>query len=121
MSEVRPRHQYPMLTSLIYRLVRDEISFGVLETHLVETDKASAGISFSREHIARYAEEVVRRITGIPIEDAIRPVEQPVRSLDEIVRIAVRSAIERNNGNKSAAARELGITFNTLRRKMRGE
>jgi DNA-binding NtrC family response regulator len=42
-----------------------------------------------------------------------------VRSLAEIQRDAIREALERTNGNKSAAARMLRVTRNTLLRKMK--
>jgi DNA-binding NtrC family response regulator len=42
-----------------------------------------------------------------------------VRSLAEIQRDAIREAVERANGNKSAAARMLRIQRNMLLRKMK--
>ena len=42
-------------------------------------------------------------------------------TLDEIERLAVREAVENAGGNKSEAARKLGITRKTLLSKLRGE
>ncbi|HWB20177.1 MAG TPA: response regulator [Phycisphaerales bacterium] len=42
------------------------------------------------------------------------PSEEPVKAMAEIEREAILSAIKRNNGNRSAAAVELGISRRTL-------
>ncbi len=41
------------------------------------------------------------------------------RSLAEIERRAILAALERHRGNRTKAARELGISLHTLRRKLK--
>ena len=77
-----------------------------------------------RHSRSRIGVQVLRRIIST-LSDAIS--EGPaateatlrVRSLAEIQRDAIREALERTNGNKSAAARMLRVTRNTLLRKMK--
>jgi DNA-binding NtrC family response regulator len=77
-----------------------------------------------RHSRSRIGVQVLRRILSmlpdaIPEEPADTEATPRVRSLVEVQRDAIREALERANGNKSAAARMLRITRNTLLRKMK--
>ena len=49
---------------------------------------------------------------------AAAPLENPVGSLEEVGRQLAQRALDQANGNVSAAARQLGISRNTLYRKL---
>ena len=57
---------------------------------------------------------------GGPVEPAAAGPAGAPESLEAIERKAVLAALERHGGNKTAAARELGVSVNTLRRKLSG-
>jgi DNA-binding NtrC family response regulator len=77
-----------------------------------------------RHSRSRIGVQVLRRIISTlsdatPEELAATEATPRVRSLAEVQRDAIRETLQRANGNKSAAARMLRITRNTLLRKMK--
>lgn len=84
------------------------------------------------EHAALYADSVITpenlhledRISMIDTTKSINlpqltPIETPSRTLHDIERNVILQTVEKNQYNKTATARELGISVSTLKRKLK--
>ncbi|OIR05647.1 acetoin catabolism regulatory protein [mine drainage metagenome] len=64
------------------------------------------------------SDDLIEELTAIPKSVALSNTEAPSQNLDEISRSAIRQALECSSGNISEAARRLGISRQTLYRKL---
>lgn len=64
------------------------------------------------------SDDLVEELTAIPKSVVLSNMEAPSQNLDEISRSAIRQALECSSGNISEAARRLGISRQTLYRKL---
>jgi transcriptional regulator with PAS, ATPase and Fis domain len=70
-----------------------------------------------REHLPDDFLELLPPAQGPASQKPIR-VQSPAASLDELQWLAIREALERSRGNVSAAARTLGVSRNTIYRRL---
>jgi transcriptional regulator of acetoin/glycerol metabolism len=89
---------------------------------------ASGEACITREHLPDdFLEEALqRRVTPAPLADLAPPSKPPAaaasasgRTLDELGREVIRQAVEAAGGNISVASKQLGISRNTIYRKLR--
>lgn len=64
------------------------------------------------------SDDLIEELTAIPKSIVLSNTEAPSQNLDEISRSAIRQALECSSGNISEAARRLGISRQTLYRKL---
>ena len=64
------------------------------------------------------SDDLIEELTAIPKSIVLSNTEAPSQNLDEISRSAIRQALECASGNISEAARRLGISRQTLYRKL---
>ena len=64
------------------------------------------------------SDDLIEELTAIPKSIVLSNAETPSQNLDEISRSAIRQALECSSGNISEAARRLGISRQTLYRKL---
>jgi transcriptional regulator with PAS, ATPase and Fis domain len=64
------------------------------------------------------SDDLIEELTAIPKSIGLSNTEAPSQNLDEISRSAIRQALECSSGNISEAARRLGISRQTLYRKL---
>ncbi|MCE2798204.1 MAG: sigma-54 dependent transcriptional regulator [Planctomycetaceae bacterium] len=72
------------------------------------------------EHLPRHlVERKLRRDIKVATDQpAVQPLREMPKSLKELEVLAVQEAVQRHNGNKAAAAEELGISIKTLYNKL---
>ncbi|OMG53922.1 sigma-54-dependent Fis family transcriptional regulator [Azonexus hydrophilus] len=107
--QVIERYAWPGNIRQLFNVIRVAIA-------LLDDDETTVHES----HLPEELFEAPLALPGIGNEPqwAAAPLENPVGSLEEIGRQLAQRALDQSNGNVSAAARQLGISRNTLYRKL---
>jgi transcriptional regulator of acetoin/glycerol metabolism len=81
---------------------------------------ASAMLDQHEDHIdwQHLSDDLIEELTAIPKSIVLSTTHAPSQNLEELSRSAIRQALESSNGNISEAARRLGISRQTLYRKL---
>ena len=107
------RHSWPGNLRQLHNLLRTALA-------MVDDDRSIARYHLPDDFLEEFGE--IGPVTAIPLQpvssQSAPPAQSAPGSLDDLEATAIQRAVEFHRGNISAAARELGISRNTLYRKL---